>query len=231
MYRNVSSLYPCCIGPLTSACPPQAYPERYTCIVYVSRTYRFRIDTIEASLAVLSANDDTHWIHVRYELGVLTPSVVALRIAANLYRNCIVIVSCERRNPLSMLYRSLVSCLYRACIDHLSRYSILNVSNVYRNGIEKRYSIEAPMEPKTYRVCIEQKVSRYCIESRIDEITIHVRYTTIHYDTLRYIYGEKPPRYMGKMAPSPVTHPLFEKWFGEDGGVVPAPRDRRCGLR
>ena len=26
-----------------------------------------------------------------------------------------------------------------------------------------------------------------------------------------------------------VTHP-FEKWFGEDGGDVPAPRDRRCGL-
>ena len=27
-----------------------------------------------------------------------------------------------------------------------------------------------------------------------------------------------------------VTHP-FETLFGEDGGDVPAPRDRRCGLR
>ena len=190
-------MYPCCIGPLTSACPPQAYPERYTCIVSVSRTYRFRIDTIEASLAVLSANDDTHWIHVRYELGVLTPSVVALRIAANLYRNCIVIVSCERRNPLSMLYRSLVSCLYRACIDHLSRYSILNVSNVYRNGIEKRYSIEAPMEPKTYRVCIERVSNKKCLDTVSRVVSMKSRYT---FDTLRYttIHFDT---FMGKIHP------------------------------
>ena len=45
------------------------------------------------------------------------------------------------------------------------------------------------------------------IEIRIEKITIHVRYTTIHYDThydtLRYIYGEKPPRYRGKGSQSP----------------------------
>ena len=210
-------MYPCCIGPLTSACPPQAYPERYTCIVSVSRTYRFRIDTIEASLAVLSANDDTHWIHVRYELGVLTPSVVALRIAANLYRNCIVIVSCERRNPLSMLYRSLVSCLYRACIDHLSRYSILNVSNVYRNGIEKRYSIEAPMEPKTYRVCIERVSNKKCLDtvSRVVSTKSRytfdtLRYTTIHFDTFMGkihpdTWGKRPSRRSGR--PTPLGFP------------------------
>ena len=186
-------------------------------MLYVSRTYRFRIDTIEASLAVLSANDDTHWIHVRYELGVLTPSVVALRIAANLYRNCIVIVSCERRNPLSMLYRSLVSCLYRACIDHLSRYSILNVSNVYRNGIEKRYSIEAPMEPKTYRVCIERVSNKKCLDTVSRVVSMKSRYT---FDTLRYttIHFDT---FMGKIHPDTWGKRLRFRKIREPSRVIP----------
>ena len=88
------------------------------------------------------------------------------------------------------------------CIDHLLRYIILDVSCVYRNGIEKRYSIEVPTAPTKnvsclYRTCIEQKVSRYCIERGISKITIHVRYTSIHFDTFMGkatpIHGEKGP--------------------------------------
>ena len=92
---------------------------------------------------------------------------------------------------------TVVSCLYRACIDHLSRYSILNVSNVYRNGIEKRYSIEVPMEPKTYRVCIERVSNKKCLDtvSRVVSMKSRymfdtLRYTTIHFDT-----------FMGKIHP------------------------------
>ena len=96
-----------------------------------------------------------------------------------------------------MLYRSLVSCLYRACIDHLSRYSILNVSNVYRNGIEKRYSIEAPMEPKTYRVCIERVSNKKCLDTVSRVVSTKSRYT---FDTLRYttIHFDT---FMGKIHP------------------------------
>ena len=123
--------------------------------------------------------------------------MVALRIAAELYRNCIVLVSCEHRNSVSMLYRRLVSCLYRVCIDHLLRYSILDVSSVYRNGIEKRYSIEAPMEPKTYRVRIERVSNKKCLDTVSRGVYRKSRYT---YDTLRYtsIHFDT---FMGKMHP------------------------------
>ena len=186
-----------CIEPLTSAYPPQAYPVRYICIVPVSTTYRCCIETIETSLAVLSEHNDTHSIHVRYELGVSTPSVVALRIAAELYRNCIVLVSCEHRNSVSMLYRRLVSCLYRACIDHLLRYSILDVSSVYRNGIEKRYSIEVPTAPRTYRACIESVSNKKCLDTVSRERYRKSRYT---YDTLRYS-SIQFDTFIGKMHP------------------------------
>ena len=91
---------------------------------------------------------------------------------------------------------SLITIQYPKCIQRVSKW--------YRKTIQYRSPDGAKNVSCVYRASIEQKVSRYCIESRIDEITIHVRYTTIHYDTLRYIYGEKPPRYMGKMALSPV---------------------------
>ena len=97
------------------------------------------------------------------------------------------------------------------CIDHLLRYSILDVSSVYRNGIETRYSIQIPTAPRTYRACIERVSNKKCLDTvsrgvyreNHDTRSIHydtLRYTTIHYDTLRYIYREKPPRYRGKRA-------------------------------
>ena len=96
---------------------------------------------------------------------------------------------------VSSMYRSLITIQYPKCIQRVSKW--------YRKTIQYRSPDGAKNVSCSYRASIEQKVSRYCIESRIDEITIHVRYTTIHYDTLRYIYGENPPRYMGKKAPSP----------------------------
>ena len=97
---------------------------------------------------------------------------------------------------VSSMYRSLITIQYPKCIQRVSKW--------YRKTIQYRSPDGAKNVSCVYRASIEQKVSRYCIESRIDEITIHVRYTTIHYDTLRYIYGENPPRYMGKKAPLPV---------------------------
>ena len=91
----------------------------------------------------------------------------------------------------------------QACIDHLLRYSILDVSSVYRKTIQYRSPDGAKNVSCLYRTCIEQKVSRYCIERGVSKITIHIRYTSIHFDTLRYIYGENAPRYMGKKAPFP----------------------------
>ena len=101
-------------------------------------------------------------------------------------------------------YRSLVSCLYRACIDHLSRYSILNVSNVYRNGIEKRYSIEVPMEPKTYRVCIERVSNKKCLDTVSRVVSTKSRYT---FDTLRYTTIQYDT-FMGKIHPD-----TWGKWL------------------
>ena len=97
---------------------------------------------------------------------------------------------------VSSMYRSLITIQYPKCIQRVSKW--------YRKTIQYRSPDGAKNVSCVYRASIEHKVSRYCIESRIDEITIHVRYTTIHYDTLRYIYGENPPRYMGKKAQSPA---------------------------
>ena len=97
---------------------------------------------------------------------------------------------------VSSMYRSLITIQYPKCIQRVSKW--------YRKTIQYRSPDGAKNVSCSYRASIEQKVSRYCIESRIDEITIHVRYTTIHYNTLRYIYGENPPRYMGKKAPLPT---------------------------
>ena len=86
---------------------------------------------------------------------------------------------------------------YPRCIECVSKW--------YRKTIQYRSPDGAKNVSCLYRTCIEQKVSRYCtcIERCISKITIHVRYTSIHFDTLRYIYGENAPRYMGKKAPSP----------------------------
>ena len=112
---------------------------------------------------------------------------------------------------VSSMYRSLITIQYPKCIQRVSKW--------YRKTIQYRSPDGAKNVSCSYRASIEQKVSRYCIESRIDEITIHVRYTTIHYDTLRYMYGEKPPRYMGKMALSPLALARSEHcravWPGE----------------
>ena len=196
-----------CIEPLTSAYPPQAYPVRYICIVPVSTTYRCCIETIETSLAVLSEHNDTHSIHVRYELGVLTPQcggpAYRSRIVSKLYRSCIVRAPELRIDAVSevgivfvsSMYRSLITIQYPRCIECVSKW--------YRKTIQYRSPDGAKNVSCLYRKCIEQKVSRYCIERCIEKITIHVRYTTIHYDTLRYLYREKPPRYRGKSH----THP------------------------
>ena len=53
----------------------------------------------------------------------------------------------------------------QACIDHLLRYSIRDVSSVYRNGIEQRYSIEVPTAARTYRACIERVSNKKCLDT------------------------------------------------------------------
>ena len=85
----------------------------------------------------------------------------------------------------------------QACIDHLLRYSILDVSSVYRNGIEKRYSIEVPTAPRTYRACIESVSNKKCLDTVSRGVYRKSRYT---YDTLRYtsIHFDT---FMGKMHP------------------------------
>ena len=106
-----------CIEPLTSSYPPQAYPERYICIVSVSTMYRCCIDTIETSLAVLSEHNDTHSIHVRYELGVLTPPVWWPCVSQP---NCIETVSFLYRASTGTPYRCCIGGWYRVCIEHVS---------------------------------------------------------------------------------------------------------------
>ena len=204
-----------CIEPLTSAYPPQAYPVRYICIVPVSTTYRCCIETIETSLAVLSEHNDTHSIHVRYELGVLTPQcggpAYRSRIVSKLYRSCIVRAPELRIDAVSevgivfvsSMYRSLITIQYPRCIECVSKW--------YRKTIQYRSPDGAKNVSCLYRKCIEQKVSRYCIERGISKITIHVRYTSIHFDTLRYIYGENAPRYMGKKAQLPNMRCLYSQ--------------------
>ena len=83
------------------------------------------------------------------------------------------------------------------CIDHLLRYSILDVSCVYRNGIEKRYSIEVPTAARTYRACIERVSNKKCLDTVSRGVYRKSRYT---YDTLRYtsIHFDT---FMGKMHP------------------------------
>ena len=196
-----------CIEPLTSSYPPQAYPERYICIEPVSTTYRCCIDTIETSLAVLSEHNDTHSIHVRYELGVLTPQcggpAYRSRIVSKLYRSCIVRAPELRIDAVSevgivfvsSMYRSLITIQYPRCIECVSKW--------YRKTIQYRSPDGAKNVSCLYRKCIEQKVSRYCIEREISKITIHIRYTSIQFDTVRYIYRENAPRYIGKKAPFP----------------------------
>ena len=96
----------------------------------------------------------------------------------------------------------------QACIDHLFRVQyprcIECVSKWYRKTIQYRSPDGAKNVSCLYRKCIEQKVSRYCIEREISKITIHIRYTSIQFDTVRYIYRENAPRYIGKKAPFPV---------------------------
>ena len=127
---------------------------------------------------------DTIAIHVRYDVS-------RLRIHTGRYLR-----PRGKLEPMdgivfvSSMYRSLITIQYPKCIQRVSKW--------YRKTIQYRSPYGAKNVSCVYRASIEQNVSRYCIESRIDEITIHVRYTTIHYDTLRYIYGENPPRYMGK---------------------------------
>ena len=91
-----------------------------------------------------------------------------------------------------IMYRSLITIQYPRCIECVSKW--------YRKTIQYRSPDGAKNVSCLYRTCIEQKVSRYCIERGVSKITIHVRYTSIHLDTLRYIYGENAPRYMGKKA-------------------------------
>ena len=97
---------------------------------------------------------------------------------------------------VSSMYRSLITIQYPRCIECVSKW--------YRKTIQYRSPDGAKNVSCLYRMCIEQKVSRYCIERGVSKITIHVRYTLIHFDTLRYIYGENAPRYMGKKALFPA---------------------------
>ena len=112
---------------------------------------------------------------------------------------------CRSTAQAKMLYRSLVSCLYRACIDHLLRYSILDVSSVYRNGIEIRYSIETPTAPRTYRACIERVSNKKSLDTVSRVVSRKSRYT---YDTVRYIainlWGKSTPIH-GDLGPIAVS--------------------------
>ena len=186
-----------CIEPLTSAYPPQAYPVRYICIVPVSTTYRCCIETIETSLAVLSEHNDTHSIHVRYELGVLTPQcggpAYRSRIVSKLYRSCIVRAPELRIDAVSevgivfvsSMYRSLITIQYPRCIECVSKW------------YEKRYSIEVPTAPRTYRACIECVSNKKCLDTVSRGVYRKSRYT---YDTLRYS-SIQFDTFIGKMHP------------------------------
>ena len=88
-------------------------------------------------------------------------------------------------------------CRAHNVLDHLLRYSILDVSSVYRNGIEKRYSIEVPMAPRTYRACIESVSNKKCLDTVSRERYRKSRYT---YDTLRYS-SIQFDTFIGKMHP------------------------------
>ena len=96
---------------------------------------------------------------------------------------------------VSSMYRSLITIQYPRCIECVSKW--------YRKTIQYRSPDGAKNVSCLYRKCIEQKVSRYCIEREISKITIHIRYTSIQFDTVRYIYRENAPRYIGKKAPFP----------------------------
>ena len=84
------------------------------------------------------------------------------------------------------------------CILYLLRYSILDVSSVYRNGIEKRYSIEVPTAARTYRACIERVSNKKCLDTVSRGVSRKSRYT---YDTLRYnsihLWGKCTPIHEG----------------------------------
>ena len=97
---------------------------------------------------------------------------------------------------VSSMYRSLITIQYPRCIECVSKW--------YRKTIQYRSPDGAKNVSCLYRKCIEQKVSRYCIEREISKITIHIRYTSIQFDTVRYIYRENAPRYIGKKALFPL---------------------------
>jgi hypothetical protein len=93
----------------------------------------------------------------------------------------------------------------QACIDHLLRYSILDVSSVYRNDIEKRYSIEVPTAPRNVSCSVSNVYRTKSVSILYREVYIENHDTrTMHFDTLRYtsihlwgkctpIHGENGP--------------------------------------
>ena len=170
------------------------------CIVYVSWWYQWCINGVTFMYQIVRYKHnvsryihDTCVIHVRYNVSrlrihtgrYLCPWGKLEPMEAWLWR--------QTRPPTMPEVRHEEDHLLR-CIDHLLRYSIRDVSSVYRNGIEKRYSIEVPTAPRTYRACIERVSNKKCLDTVSRGVYRKSRYT---YDTLRSHFDT----FMGKMHP------------------------------